>query len=223
MKYLEYSVKNMTISKDTSDKTVLISGAKNYFGLHFSFDDEFSALAGTKAVEFYKNRKTARVDLVDGACAIPNDFLTDKNTFEIRVISGTMIATPWATVAITESGTILPDEPDVEPEAGTEYVKTASGDNAAPYLRAGTNGLEYSQDGEHWNNGVSGVPEVPVLPNDAKYVRKNGDWVVLTDDELLAGAATALTELDPSADLATVINKVNEIIGILKDRNIATT
>ena len=79
MKYLEYSVKNMTISKDTSDKTVLISGAKNYFGLHFSFDDEFSALAGTKAVEFYKNRKTARVDLVDGACAIPNDFLTDKN------------------------------------------------------------------------------------------------------------------------------------------------
>lgn len=223
MKYLEYNIQNMSISKQPTDKTVLISGAKNYFGLHFNFDEEFSALAGAKRCEFFKNRKLEQVDLVDGACAIPNDFLADKNTFEIRVTCGTMIATPWATVAITESGTILPDEPDVEPEAGTEYVKTASGDNASPYLRAGTNGLEYSQDGEHWNNGVSGVPEVPVLPTDARYVRKNGDWVVLTDDELLTGTATALTELDPSADLATVIDKVNEIIGILKDRNIATT
>lgn len=219
MKYLEYNVQNMNISKQPGDKTVLISGAVNYFGLHFNFDEEFSALAGAKICEFYKNRQTVKVDLVDDACAIPNDFLKDNKPFEIRIISGTMVGTPWAVVSITESGVILPDEPQEEPAEGTEYVKCLSGDEAVALLRAGENGLEYSQDGNEWKSGVSGVPEVPTTPTDSVYMRKNGDWVDASD-LLMINAAVALETLDPAADLTTVIDKVIEIIEIMKNRGI---
>lgn len=177
MKYLEFDVKNMAISRTAGDKTALISGAVNYFGLHFNFDEEFAAIPGAKAVEFYKNRNKIRVDLVDNQCAIPNELLTDKANFEMRVVSGNTIGTTWLGVGITESGVIMPEEPEEEAPSGMEYVKTASGENAAPYLRASTNGLEYSQNGEDWNSGVSGVPEVPSRPKGAAYLRKNGDWV----------------------------------------------
>ena len=221
MKYLEYAVKNMSISRKSDDKAVLISGAKNYFGLHFDFDEEFSSLAGAKACEFFKNRKAKKVDLIDGFCAIPNEFLADKNPFEIRVISGTMVATPWVVVAITESGSIIPDEPGEEPETGTEYVKTPS-EKAVPYIREGDNGFEYSVDGQNWKKGINGVPDVPSTPADNTYARKNGDWVPI-DDAIMTGTATSVAELDPSADLATVINKINEIIGVMNDRGITTT
>lgn len=177
MKYIEFDVKNMAISRTAGDKTALISGAVNYFGLHFNFDEEFAAIPGAKAVEFYKNRNKIRVDLVDNQCAIPNELLTDKANFEIRVVSGNTIGTTWLGVGITESGIITPEEPEEEAPSGMEYVKTASGESAAPYLRASTNGLEYSQNGEDWNSGVSGVPEVPSRPKGAAYLRKNGDWV----------------------------------------------
>lgn len=177
MKYIEFDVKNMAISRTAGDKTALISGAVNYFGLHFNFDDEFASIPGAKAVEFFKNKQTRRVDLVDNQCAIPNELLTDKANFEMRVVSGNTIGTTWLSVGITESGVILPEEPEEEAPSGMEYVKTASGENAAPYLRASTNGLEYSQNGEDWNSGVSGVPEVPSRPKGAAYLRKNGDWV----------------------------------------------
>lgn len=177
MKYLEFDVKNMAISRTAGDKTALISGAVNYFGLHFNFDEEFAAIPGAKAVEFYKNRNKIRVDLVENQCAIPNELLTDKANFEMRVVSGKTIGTTWLGVGITESGIIMPEEPEEEAPSGMEYVKTASGENAAPYLRASTNGLEYSQNGEDWNSGVSGVPEVPSRPKGAAYLRKNGDWV----------------------------------------------
>lgn len=167
----------MAISRTAGDKTALISGAVNYFGLHFNFDEEFAAIPGAKAVEFYKNRNKIRVDLVDNQCAIPNELLTDKANFEIRVVSGNTIGTTWLGVGITESGIITPEEPEEEAPSGMEYVKTASGESAAPYLRASTNGLEYSQNGEDWNSGVSGVPEVPSRPKGAAYLRKNGDWV----------------------------------------------
>lgn len=177
MKYIEFDVKNMAISRTVGDKTALISGAVNYFGLHFNFDEEFAAIPGAKAVEFYKNRNKIRVDLVDNQCAIPNELLTDKANFEIRVVSGNTIGTTWLGVGITESGIITPEEPEEEAPSGMEYVKTASGESAAPYLRASTNGLEYSQNGEDWNSGVSGVPEVPSRPKGVAYLRKNGDWV----------------------------------------------
>lgn len=209
MKYINYDVKSMTISPSQGEKTKLISGAVNYFGLHFNFDDEFASIPGAKAVEFFKNKQTRRVDLVDNQCAIPNELLTDKANFEMRVVSGNTIGTTWLSVGITESGVIMPEEPEEESPSGMEYVKTASGENAAPYLRASTNGLEYSQNGEDWNSGVSGVPEVPTRPKDAIFGRTNGDWVRI--DKMIEEAGggitgvkvdgTALTPVDGSVDI----------------------
>lgn len=167
----------MAISPSQGEKTKLISGAVNYFGVHFNFDEEFASIPGAKAVEFYKNRNKIRVDLVDNQCAIPNELLTDKANFEIRVVSGNTIGTTWLGVGITESGVIMPEEPEEEAPSGMEYVKTASGETAAPYLKATTNGLEYSKDGEIWQSGVSGVPEVEKTKKPKAYLRTYGDWI----------------------------------------------
>lgn len=197
MKYLEFDVKNMAISLTAGEKTKLISGAVNYFGLHFNFDEEFAAIPGVKAVEFFKNKQTRRIDLVDNQCAIPNELLTDKANFEMRVVSGNTIGTTWLSVGITESGVILPEEPEEELPAMMAYVKTPSGEYEVALIRATTNGLEYSTDGgETWNSGVSGVPEVPSRPKGAAYLRKNGDWV--NAEEYLAengGEANAIDEV----------------------------
>ena len=212
MKYLEFDVKNMAINRTAGDKTALISGAVNYFGLHFNFDDEFASIHGVKAVEFYKNRNKIRVDLVDNQCAIPNELLTDKSNFEMRVVSGNTIGTTWISVGITESGVIMPEEPEEEAPSGMEYVKTASGENAAPYLRASTNGLEYSQNGEDWNSGVSGVPEVPSRPRGAAYLRKNGDWV--NAEEYLAengGETNVINEVQVDGTTLPVTDKTVNI------------
>lgn len=212
MKYLEFDVKNMAISRTAGDKTALISGAVNYFGLHFNFDEEFAAIPGAKAVEFFKNKQTRRVDLVENQCAIPNELLTDKANFEIRVVSGNTIGTTWLSVGITESGIITPEEPEEEAPSGIEYVKTASGENAAPYLRASTNGLEYSQNGEDWNSGVSGVPEVPSRPKGAAYLRKNGDWV--NAEEYLAengGETNVINEVQVDGTALPVTDKTVNI------------
>ena len=212
MKYLEFDVKNMAISRTAGDKTALISGAVNYFGLHFNFDEEFAAIPGAKAVEFYKNRNKIRVDLVDNQCAIPNELLTDKANFEMRVVSGNTIGTTWLGVGITESGIIMPEDPEEEAPSGMEYVKTASGENSAPYLRASTNGLEYSQNGEDWNSGVSGVPEVPSRPKGAAYLRKNGDWV--NAEEYLAengGETNVINEVQVDGTALPVTDKTVNI------------
>lgn len=185
MKYLEFDVKNMAITRTQNDKTPLISGAVNYFGLHLNFDEEFAAIPGGKKVEFIKkNNKDVR-DLVDGKCGIPNWILTDKDEFQIRVTSGTTIGTQWQKIAITEGGIIMPEEPEEEAPPTMEYVKTASGDEAAPYLRASTNGLEFSKDGQTWEGGVSGVPEVPKKPAGGKYVRTYGDWVLQEEQDVI--------------------------------------
>jgi hypothetical protein len=208
LKYLEFDIKNMAISRTAGDKTALISGAVNYFGLHFNFDDEFAEIPGTKSVEFYKNRNKIRVDLVDNQCAVPNELLTDNKNFEMRVISGNTIGTTWTSVGITESGIVMPEEPEEEAPSGMEYVKTASGENAAPYLRASTNGLEYSQNGEDWNSGVSGVPEVPSRPKGAAYLRKNGDWV--NAEEYLAengGETNVINEVQVDGTALPVTDK----------------
>lgn len=274
MKYINYDVKNMAISPSQGEKTKLISGAVSYFGLHFNFDEEFADIPGGKAVEFIKKNNKDRKDLVDGKCEIPNWILTDKDTFSMRVTCGNTIGTQWAQVNIAEGGIIMPEETEEEAPSGMEYVKTASGENAAPYLRASTNGLEYSQNGEDWNSGVSGVPEVPSRPKEAIFGRTNGDWVRIdkmiseasggitevkvdgialapvdgsVDIDLsayaktidventyaekttveslqtLTGAASQLTALDYSeTDTATIVTKINEIVGILQARGIAT-
>lgn len=193
MKYIEFDVKNMAISRTAGDKTALISGAVNYFGLHFNFDEEFAAIPGTKAVEFYKNRNKIRVDLVDNQCTIPNELLTDKANFEIRVVSGNTIGTTWLGVGITESGVIMPEEPEEEAPSGMEYVKTASGDEAVPYLREASNGLEYSKDGVDWNSGLDGVPEVPATPKGAVFGRANKDWVRI--DKMIEEAGGGISEV----------------------------
>lgn len=208
MKFLEYEIKNMVIQRLSGDKTALISGAVNYFGFHFSFDEDFSSIPGVKSVEISKNRQSQRIDLVEGKCAIPNDLLKDKNAIEFRVLSGNTIATPWVSIGITESGIIMPQSPEEEPEVGMEYVKTYTGDNSAPMLRATTNGLEYSQDGENWISGVSGVPEVPSRPKNAAYLRKNGDWV--DAEEYLAkngGEVNVIDEVKVNGEALPVENK----------------
>ena len=209
MKYLEFNIANMVITKDSKDKAVLISGAVDYFGFHFNFDEDFASIPGMKTVLFSKKNLSDRCDLVDGKCRIPNWILADKDTFSMRVISGNTIGTKWAQVNVEEGGIIMPESPENEPPESMEYVKTASGENAAPYLRAGTNGLEYSQNGEDWNSGVSGVPEVPSRPKDAIFGRTNGDWVRI--DKMIEEAkngikevkvdGTALTPTDGSVDI----------------------
>lgn len=70
---------------------------------------------------------------------------------------------------------------------------------------------------------MNGIPEVPKTPKDAAYLRKNGDWVQYEEpktSELLAGTASAIAELDSGAELADVIAKVNEIVGVLKARGV---
>lgn len=191
MKYLEFDVKNMSITRKPTDKTPLISGAVDYYGLGFEFDEEFAAIPGGKRVEFIKKNNKESRDLVDGKCSIPNWILTDKDVFQIRVTSGNTIGTQWQQIAITEGGIIMPEEPEEEAPPTMEYVKTASGDEAAPYLRANTNGLEYSQDGENWNSGVSGVPEVKSSPKNALWARSWGDWVRI--DKTLESVGNAIT------------------------------
>lgn len=197
MVFLEFEVKNMAVTRKSTDKTPIISGSSDYYGMRVEFDPEFSEIPGIKSVEFIKKNNKERRELVDGECAIPNWLLTDKDIFHIRVVSGTTTGTPWQQVAITEGGIIMPEEPDEEAPSGTEYVKTLSGEYAVALIRSSTNGLEYSTDGgETWNSGVSGVPEVPARPVGAAYLRKNGDWVNV--DEYLAengGEANVISEI----------------------------
>lgn len=203
MKYLEFEVKNMALSRKSNDKTAPISGSVNYFGVSVEFDPDFADIPGGKSVEFFKNKATQKVDLIDGKCSIPNDILKDKDAFEMRVVSGCTVATPWVKISITESGPITPEEPEEQPSEGMEYVKTQSGENAVPYLRRTTNGLEFSQDGNEWESGLSGVPEVPKKSADGKkdvmYLRKHGDWVPYEQPEI-----------PETPDMTDLENKVSE-------------
>lgn len=187
MKCLEFDVNNMVITRTSGDKTALVSGAVNFFGIHFNFDEEFSALSGMKSVEFYKNRRNIHVELLNGACVIPNEMLADKAAFEMRVISGNMVATPWISVPITESGKIEPETPVEELPDALDYVKTLSDNTAVVMLRKGDTGLKFSQNGEVWESGMSRVPEVPKSPKNAAYLRKNGDWVLYETPETVEG------------------------------------
>lgn len=205
MVYLQFEVKNMAVQKKSTDKTPLISGSVDYYGLQVEFDPAFSEIPGIKAVEFIKKNNKERRDLVDGKCAIPNWILTDKDTFQIRVVSGTTTGTQWQQVAITEGGIIMPEEPEEEAPPMMEYVKTQSGENAAPYLRADSNGLEFSKDGETWEGGVSGVPEVPRKPDGGKYVRAYGDWILQEETE--SGETNIIEEVKVNGEALQIENK----------------
>lgn len=225
MKYLEFEVKNMTLNRKGGDKTTPISGAVNYFGVSVAFDEDFESVPGGKAVEFFKNKALKRYDLIDGKCSIPNEFLKDSGAFEMRILSGGTVATPWVKIAITESGPITPEEPEEQPEEGMEYVKTQSGDNAVPFLRAGTNGLEFSHNGENWEGGLSGVPEVPSKPKDQKYMRVHGDWVPYEEPdipevpdltELQKTVRTNSEEVSKIPDMETKVSENTQAIEELK-------
>lgn len=248
MKYLEFEVKNMSVNRVSSDRVPIVSGAVNYYGIHVNFDDDFREIVGSKSIEFYKNRNKERVDLADGKCAIPNIFLRDKEPFSIRVLAGNTVATSWQNVTLVESGVILEENPDEPAPAGLEYVKTPSGDETVPYLRAGTNGLEFSKDGDEWQGGIEGVPEVPKSPAGRMFVRTYGDWVptnmpvesiveVRLNGEIvpsidgvvdiavqgLKNSATSVTKLDAGeTDTAAIVSKINEVIDLLQSRGIAT-
>lgn len=223
MKYLEFEVKDMAISRKAGDKTAPISGSVNYYGVRFNFDEAFSEVPGVKAVEFFKNRRNIRVDLTDGACVIPNEFLCDKLPFEMRIISGNAVATPWAQVTVTESGVIHPEVPDEELPNNMSYVKSLTGDSTVAVIRKGDTGFEFSQNGEDWESGINGIPDVPKMPKNAKYVRRNGDWVQYEEPEPvqgLSGETVSVTELATDAELSAVIAKINEVIGALKVRGV---
>lgn len=212
MKYLEFEVKNMTLNRKNGDKTTPISGAVNYFGVSVAFDEDFETIPGGKLVEFFKNKVTERRDLIDGKCSIPNEFLKDKDSFEMRVVSGRTVATPWVKISITESGPIAPEEPGEDAPESMEYVKTLSGDSAVPYLRAGTNGLEFSHTGEDndWEGALSGVPEVPAKPKGVRYMRVHGDWVPYEEPE--APEPTDTTELQEQVNANTeAVEKIPEM------------
>lgn len=225
MKYLEFDIKNMTLVRSTGDKTMLLSGAINYFGIHFNYDEEFETLTGVKSIEFYKNRKTVRKDVVDGNVSIPNEMIADKTPFEMRVIAGNVVATPWVSVGITESGSIKLEAPEEELPDTLDYVKTPIGDGAIAEIRAGANGLEYSVDGVNYEQGVNGVPDVPTTPADIAYVRKKGDWVPANlpeaDTLMIGTASTIATIADPTtATPEDTANKLNELITALQVRGV---
>lgn len=247
MKYLQYSVSNMAVSRDNTDRTIVTSGAVGYYGIELTFDEEFAEIAGTKAVEFYKDKHTYRRNVADGKVTIPTEVLKDAKGFDFRVVSGSTVATGWATVGVTESGVIEEESPDTPAPAGYEYVKTPSGDEAAPYFRVGTNGLEYSKDGTNFVPGLEGVQDVPATPSGQGYIRKNGEWEAFDADEVitevklngtalaktdgsvnvevegLQGVATQLEKLDADeTDAATIVATVNSIIDLLQSRGIAT-
>jgi hypothetical protein len=215
MKYLEFEVKSMTLGRKGGDKTAPISGSVNYFGVSVDFDEDFASIPGGKSVEFFKNKATTRRDLIDGKCGIPNELLKDKDAFEMRIVSGCTVATPWVKIVVTESGSITPEEPEEQPEEGMEYVKTQSGDNAVPFLRVATNGLEFSKNGEDWEGGLSGVPEVPKKPNGAKYLRVHGDWIPYEEPEI--PEVPDLTELQGRVESnSTAVEKHEQAIEELK-------
>lgn len=155
MKNLEYDIRNWNLVRTPGNDTTLISGAVDYFGLVFHFDEESNRIHGPRRVEFLKNRNKYRVDLVENACAIPNELLYDSGKFLMRVTIDILVATTWISVGIRDSGIILPDEPS-EQIPGTEYVKTPTGDDQVPYLRVREGNLEFSQNGSDYTTVTSG-------------------------------------------------------------------
>lgn len=194
MHYVKFKTVGTTLSK--SDKMPIVSGSVNFYGIEVEFDEFWNDLAGTKTVQFYKNRNRIEHDLVDGRCILPNSFIEDRNPFEIRVCSGDSFATPWIQVVLSEGGPLFTDAPDEGLPEELSYVKTLKGEYAIALLRNGSTGLEYSINGVDWESAINGIPDVPRNTEDISYVRKRGDWVPLEKGNAISNILSSPTRDD---------------------------
>lgn len=194
MQYIKFRTSGSSLSKN--DKTPIISGSINFYGIEIEFDDFWNNLPGTKEVQFCKNRNRVKRDLENGKCIIPNDFIEDKHSFDMRVVSGDRFATPWIPVVLTEGGPLFQDNPEEDLPEDLTYVKTPKGDQAISQLRVGENGLEYSVNGIDWESAINGIPDVPKTIEDMEYLRKRGDWVPIEKGQAIADLTGSPTMTD---------------------------
>lgn len=194
MHYVKFKTVGTTLSK--SDKMPIVSGSMDFYGIEVIFDEFWINIPGTKQVEFYKNRRYEKLDLVEGISILPNEFIADKYPYEMRVSSGNMIATPWISVTLTEGGPLFTDKPDEEIPENLSFVKTPKGDQSISQLRAGTNGLEYSINGIDWESAINGIPDVPRNTDDISYLRKRGDWIPAEKGDAISNILSSPTRDD---------------------------
>lgn len=194
MHYIKFKASEFSLLRD--DKTPIVSGSIDFYGIEIAFDEFWKNLPGTKQIQFYKSRNRVQSDLVDGKCILPNEFIADKAPFEMRLSSGDTVATPWIPVTLTEGGPMFTDKPDEEIPEELSYVKTPKGDHAISQLRVGESGLEYSVNGIDWEAAINGIPDVPRNTDDISYLRKRGDWIPAEKGEAIADLSSAPTMAD---------------------------
>lgn len=217
MKYLLFNVTKQTVSRTKGDDAQIVSGSLGYYGIQVDFDEESLNIPGMKSAEFFKEKHSVMVDLVDGKCVIPDDMLKTATPFELRIICGN-VTTTWTSISVAAGGVIPTETPD-EPQDGTAYVKSVSGENAVAMLRTGNNGLEYSANGVDFEPGVNGVPDAP-RGKDKLFARTNGDWINLEGKLLTGGSPKTIVPLDAAAELTATVEKVNEILAALAAQGI---
>lgn len=211
MRYIKFKASEFSLTRD--DKTPIVSGSIDFYGIEITFDELWKNLPGTKQIEFYKSRRYEKLDLVEERCILPNDFIADKAPFEMRLSSGDTIATPWISVTLTEGGPLFADKPDEEIPENLSFVKTPKGDNAISQLRVGENGLEYSINGIDWEAAINGIPDVPRNTDDISYLRKRGDWIPKEKGEAISDISSAPTMTDFNNLLAQL-----RLAGVIKEQ-----
>lgn len=194
MRYIKFKASEFSLTRD--DKTPIVSGSIDFYGIEIVFDEFWKNLPGTKQLQFYKSRNRVQSDLIEGKCVLPNEFIADKAPFEMRLSSGDTVATPWIPVTLTEGGPLFTDKPDEEIPEDLSFVKTPKGDNAISQLRVGESGLEYSVNGIDWESAINGIPDVPRNSDDISYLRKRGDWIPAEKGEAISDLTSAPTMAD---------------------------
>lgn len=211
MRYIKFKASEFALTRD--DKTPIVSGSIDFYGIEIELDEFWRNLPGTKQIQFYKSRNRVQCDLIEGKCVLPNEFIADRSPFEMRLSSGDRVATPWIQVMLTEGGPLFSDDPDEDIPEELSYVKTPKGDQAISQLRAGENGLEYSVNGVDWESAINGIPDVPKIPDDVSYVRKRGDWIPEEQGEAISDLTSAPTMADFNNLLAQL-----RLAGVIKEQ-----
>lgn len=211
MRYIKFKASEFSLTRD--DKTPIVSGSIDFYGIEIAFDEFWKNLPGTKQIEYYKSRRYEKFDLVEERCILPNEFIADKAPFEMRLSSGDTIATPWISVMITEGGPLFSDKPDEELPENLSFVKTPKGDNAISQLRVGETGLEYSINGIDWEAAINGIPDVPRNTDDISYLRKRGDWIPKEKGEAISDILSSPTMDDFNNLLAQL-----RLAGVIKEQ-----